>query len=204
MRNRPLTTKDAFKKQLLLLRSSQAQDLSQSLACSVGACTVQKWQKTTAGPELKSLCRSLSTMSDIGNKESDGKDAAEDGAKPAEAVQDADCNGHAPAQSAAAEQPAEPEVLISPLLQLDAAHIRPNWTLSTPVSRNSPGFCHSRCTLAKAHIVHRADSTGEGNISCSRKLECQSLQCRGSHIQQDFSDLAVLSCCRPGSQRRTA
>ena len=62
-------------------------------------------------------------LSDMGDKEPDDKDAAEDGARPVEAVQDADCNGHALAELAAPEQSAEPEVLISPFFQLDAAHI---------------------------------------------------------------------------------
>ncbi|CAK0734199.1 hypothetical protein CVIRNUC_000397 [Coccomyxa viridis] len=45
----------------------------------------------------------------MGEKEPDDKDAAADGARPVDAVQDADCNGHALAESAAPEQPAEPE-----------------------------------------------------------------------------------------------
>ena len=56
-------------------------------------------------------------MSDMGEKEPDDKDAAADGARPVDAVQDADCNGHALAESAAPEQPAEPEVLVSPFFQ---------------------------------------------------------------------------------------
>lgn len=67
-------------------------------------------------------------MSDMGDKKPDEKDAAEESAKPAEAVQDADCNGHAPAVSAAPEQPAEPEVWLCPSLKLDAAHTVFEWT----------------------------------------------------------------------------
>ena len=102
---------------------------------------MQKWHKTAAGHELRFMRRSLSMLSDMGDKEPDGKDAAEDGAKPAEAAQDADCNGHAPAESAAPEQPAEPEVLISPFFQLDAANIAPNWTMFTHVPHVLPAFC---------------------------------------------------------------
>ena len=64
-------------------------------------------------------------MSDIGDKEPDEKDATVDGAKPVKAVQDADCNGHAPTSSAAPEQPAEPEVSLCPFLKLDAAAANP-------------------------------------------------------------------------------
>ena len=128
---------------------------------------MQKRQKTAAGHRLTFMRRLLSTMSDMGEKEPDDKDAAADGARPVDAVQDADCNGHALAESAAPEQPAEPEVLISPFFQPDAAHIVPNWTMFTHVPHILPGFRPSTCILANPQVVHQASSIDEGSTLAS-------------------------------------